>query len=138
MLKGVDPLLTGPLLQILDEMGHSDTIVVADAHFPAVTLGARVLTAPGVSAPALVRAICSVLPLDASPAVALMTSATGAILPVQRELLEAAGVTEGGARSVERFAYYLEAKAAYAVIRTGDTRIYANALLSKGVVDAPT
>lgn len=137
MLKGLDPLLTGPLLHILDEMGHSDTIVVADAHFPAVALGTRVLTMPGVRAPALVRAICSVLPLDAAPALALMTSATGEVLPVQQELTAAAGVVGGGVRFVERFAYYREAKTAYAIVRTGETRTYANALLSKGVVDAP-
>ena len=31
MLLNIDPLLTGPLLAALDEMGHSDAVVVADA-----------------------------------------------------------------------------------------------------------
>ncbi len=35
---------------------------------------------------------------------------------------------------VERFAFYDRAKKAYAVIATGETAIYANVILKKGVV----
>ncbi len=35
---------------------------------------------------------------------------------------------------MERFAFYERAKKAYAVIATGETAIYANILLKKGVV----
>ena len=35
---------------------------------------------------------------------------------------------------IERFAFYERAKKAYAVIATGETAIYANILLKKGVV----
>ena len=35
---------------------------------------------------------------------------------------------------IERFAFYERAKKAYAVIATGETAIYANVLLKKGVV----
>ncbi|HEU0256714.1 MAG TPA: RbsD/FucU domain-containing protein [Microbacteriaceae bacterium] len=134
MLKGLDPLLTGQLLQILDEMGHSDTIVVTDAHFPAASLATRLIALPGVGSPEVVRAICSVLPLDQAPTLALMTSASGEVLPVHSELMAAAGVAQRDTRFVDRFAYYDEAKAAFAIVRTGERRTYANALLSKGVV----
>ena len=35
---------------------------------------------------------------------------------------------------IERFAFYEEAKKAYAIIATGETAIYANVMLQKGVV----
>lgn len=41
MLKGISPLVTGPLLSVLDRMGHSDEIVLADAHFPSFSSNHR-------------------------------------------------------------------------------------------------
>jgi L-fucose mutarotase len=35
---------------------------------------------------------------------------------------------------IERFAFYTRAKNAYAIIATGETAIYANVILQKGVV----
>lgn len=46
MLSGIDPILRGTLLAHLDATGHSDAVVVADAHFPAARLGARVVDTP--------------------------------------------------------------------------------------------
>ena len=42
----------------------------------------------------------------------------------------------GGAAigQIERFAFYEEAKSAYAIIATGETALYANIMLQKGVV----
>ena len=39
MLKGISPILSPQLLKVLCEMGHSDTIVIADGNFPAETMG---------------------------------------------------------------------------------------------------
>ena len=74
MLSGIHPLLTGPLLAHLDAMGHSDAVVLADAHFPAHRLGTRVLDLPGVATPDLMAAIRTVVPLDDAPAVDLMAT----------------------------------------------------------------
>jgi len=135
MLEGIDPLLTGELLLHLDHMGHSDAVVIADAHFPAWAVGARVVDLPGTSATDVVTAVRSVLPLDDAPAVDLMASADGEVLDVQRELAAAAGTEP---RYIDRFEYYELAKAAYLVVRTGETRKYGNALLRKGVVGHPS
>lgn len=134
MLLGVDPLLSGELLAALDAMGHSDALVLADAHFPADRLADRLVVTPGIGTPELLRAVCSVLPLDDSPAVDLMASADGQVLAVQLELLGAAGVSEGDARFLDRHAFYDEAATAYLVVRTGETRTYGNVLVRKGVV----
>ncbi|MEV8220039.1 RbsD/FucU domain-containing protein [Microbacterium sp. NPDC077391] len=138
MLEGINPLLTGELLLHLDRMGHSDAVVVADAHFPAWALGERVVDLPGTTTPEVVAAIRSVLPLDDAPGMDLMESADGEVLDVQRELMTAAGTTLQTTGFVERFAYYDLAKDAYLMVRTGETRKYGNALLRKGVVGHPS
>lgn len=138
MLEGINPLLTGEMLLHLDRMGHSDAVIVADAHFPAWALGERVIDLPGTSTPEVVAAIRSVLPLDDAPGMDLMQSADASVLDVQRELMAAAGTEENSTRFVERFAYYDIAKGAYLMVRTGETRKYGNALLRKGVVGHPS
>ena len=132
MLSGINPLLTGPLLAHLDAMGHSDAVVLADAHFPAHRLGARVLDLPGVTTPDLMAAIRTVLPLDDAPAVDLMATPDGERLPVQEGLIAAAGTQD--VRFLDRYAFYDAAAPAYLIVRTGETRVYGNAILRKGVV----
>ena len=132
MLSGIHPLLTGPLLAHLDAMGHSDGVVLADAHFPAHRLGSRVLDLPGVATPELMAAIRTVVPLDDGPAVDLMATPDGERLQVQEELVAAAGT--GDVRFLDRYAFYEAAAPAYLIVRTGETRVYGNAILRKGVV----
>ena len=132
MLSGIHPLLTGPLLAHLDAMGHSDGVVLADAHFPAHRLGSRVLDLPGVATPDLMAAIRTVVPLDDAPAVDLMATPGGERLPVQDELVAAAGT--GDVRFLDRYVFYEAAAPAYLIVRTGETRVYGNAILRKGVV----
>jgi L-fucose mutarotase len=134
VLNGIDPLLTGELLAALDAMGHGDAVELADAHFPAARLGRRVLETPGVGTPGLLRAVCTVLPLDDPPAVDLMASADGSVLDVQHALMEAAGQRSEAVRFLERFQFYDAAAGAYVVVRTGETRSYGNVLVRKGVV----
>ena len=136
MLTGVDPILTGDLLAHLDAMGHSDAVVLADAHFPAQRLAARLLTFPGLSTPEVLAAVRSVLPLDDPPALDLMASADGSRLPVQEQLLVSAKAGADDVRFLDRHAFYEVAAGAYIIVRTGETRVYGNAILRKGVVTA--
>lgn len=137
MLTGIHPILTGDLLAHLDAMGHSDAVVVADAHFPAARLATRLLTFPGLSTPDVLGAICSVVPLDDAPSLDLMASADGTRLAVQDELIAAAQAGGDDVRFLDRHEFYGVAASAYLVIRTGETRVYGNALLRKGVVSRP-
>lgn len=134
MLNGIDPLLSGDLLAALDAMGHSDAVCLADAHFPADRLADRLLVMPGCGTPDLLRAVCTVLPLDDDPALDLMASADGERLPVQDALVDAAGLGADGVRFLGRHEFYDAAAAAYLIVRTGETRTYGNAIVRKGVV----
>lgn len=87
MLTGIDPLLTGEILKILDEMGHSDALVIADANFPAHRTAVRVVETPGVDIVSMVRAVRSVFPLDEDHPPALMDSGLTPTPGVQTEIL---------------------------------------------------
>lgn len=133
MLVGIDPLLRGELLAALDEMGHGDVLVIADANFPAHSLGRRVIDMPGASAPDAARAITTVFPVDDTESVFLMTSPAG-FLPVQQELVRASARESCPAHTLERFAFYEEARQAAVIVLTGEKRPYGNMLVKKGVV----
>jgi L-fucose mutarotase len=134
VLTSIHPLLTGELLAHLDAMGHSDAVVLADAHFPAARLADRLLTFPGLSTPDVLTALRTVIPLDDPPGVDLMTSADGTRLLVQEQLIAAAGATERDVQFLDRHDFYDVAAAAYLIVRTGETRTYGNVILRKGVV----
>jgi L-fucose mutarotase len=134
VLTGIHPILTGELLAHLDAMGHSDAVVLADAHFPAGRLSHRLLAFPGLSTPDVLAAVRTVIPLDDPPALDLMESADASRLPVQDELIEAAGAHQRDVRFVARHDFYDIAADAYLIVRTGETRTYGNAILRKGVV----
>jgi L-fucose mutarotase len=134
VLTSIHPILTGDLLAHLDAMGHSDAVVLADAHFPAARLADRLLVFPGLPTPDVLTAVRTVIPLDDAPGLDLMTSADGERLPVQEQLIAAAGAGADDVRFLDRHAFYDVAAEAYLIVRTGETRTYGNAILRKGVV----
>lgn len=137
MLKGIDPLLTGDLLRALDQLGHSDTVVITDAHFPAYRIGAdaTVLDIHG-STSSVTRAILSVIDLDNESPVTLMDS-NAPWNDAQREIVTATGVEDDDVVLIDRYAFYQAAAVAPLLVRTTETRIYANTILSKGVTSSP-
>lgn len=50
MLKGIDPMISPELLKVLCEMGHSDTLVIADGNFPAESMGKDAIVATSETA----------------------------------------------------------------------------------------
>ena len=144
MLKGISPVISPELLKVLCEMGHSDTIVIADGNFPSESIGknAKVIRADGHGVPKLLEAILKLFPLDTyvEKPVSLMQVTPGdpvetPIWDVYKEIVSKED--ERGAEAfseIERFEFYEKAKNAYAVIATGETALYANVILQKGVV----
>lgn len=134
MLLSLDPVLTGKLLMALDEMGHGDTVVIADAHFTASKLARKhLMDMPGLTSPRVLSAIRSVVIPDTYQIPLALMEAPGGILPVQAELIAAAQLTEADTEFIERFAFYDLAAQAELIIRTGETRIFGNAIFRKGV-----
>ena len=125
-------------------MGHSDTIVIADGNFPAETMGKNgiVIRMDGHGVPQILEAILQVFPLDqyVEKPVSLMERVPGdnadvSIWETYERMIEKE--EERGTKVIqklERFAFYEEAKKAYAVIATSETSQYANVILQKGCV----
>ena len=144
MLKGIDPLLSPELLKLLAEMGHDDAIVLADANFTAMSLGAGkpVLRLPGVGMARVMKAVASVLPLaqDVKHPVAYMQvcgSEAGYRSAVQREaiaVLNEEGLANDQVEAVERYAFYERVRSAYAIVVTGELQPWSNFVLRKGVL----
>ncbi|NML45101.1 fucose-binding protein [Ramlibacter sp. G-1-2-2] len=143
MLKNIDPLLTPDLLHALAAMGHGDCIAVCDTNFPAYSIaGDRPLIhLPGCNLAQALRAILSVLPLDTYDTPVLRMAQVGdasTLSDAQREAVETVFSRldpQPRVEALERFAYYEQAKQAYAVVQTGDARPYGNFILRKGVLN---
>jgi len=84
MLKGISPLISPELLMVLDEMGHTDEIVLADANFPGFRYDRRVIQLRGVPIVPLLEAVLKLVPLDSymDTPVALMQKVEGDPVPV--------------------------------------------------------
>lgn len=148
MLNNISKLLTGDLLKVLCDMGHSDTIVLADGNFPAEayakdTVVGRVIHCPGVGANALLEAILPLFPLDVEytdePVVVMELTdgdkERGLPTPSVWADFESTLATEYvGIKlgKLGRQEFYDAAKRAYAIIQTGEEQQYGNLLLAKG------
>ena len=143
MLKNIPPILSPQLLKVLMEMGHGDEIVLADGNFPSQSVGknAVVVRADGHNIPELLDAILTLMPLDAyveNPVALMQVTPGDTIVPTiwdtYAEIINRHEPQNNGIEQIERFAFYDRAKQAYAIVATGETAIYGNILLKKGVV----
>jgi L-fucose mutarotase len=146
LLKNIDPLLNADVLYALRAMGHGDTVVLCDTNFPADSVArrtalGRLLRIDGVDAPRAARAVLSVIPLDSfvdDAAARMEVVGKPAEIPlvqqeVQREIDRAEGKSWPMV-SIERMAFYEQAKQAYCVIVTGERRFYGCFIFKKGVI----
>lgn len=139
MLKNIPSILSPELLKILMEMGHGDYIVIGDGNFPAATNAQRLVRLDGHGVPEILDAILKFMPLDTyvDAPVSLMDNGDPDNRPeiwaTYKEIVEK---NEGDKNIglIERFDFYDKAKNAFAIVATGETAIYANIILQKGVV----
>lgn len=141
MLKGIPSLLSPELLKILMEMGHGDEIVIADGNFPSSAIAQRLVRLDGHGVTEILDAVMKFFPLDTyvENPVGLMAVVPGddvkpTIWDEYKSVINKYEPQNCKIEFVERFEFYERAKQAYAVIATGETAIYANILLKKGVV----
>ena len=134
-------MLSPDLLKTLMEMGHGDEIVIADGNFPAASIAQRLIRLDGHSIPGILEAVLKLFPLDTyvERPVSLMAVTPGdTVKPViweeYRRVIQASKEPFKEFEHVERFAFYERARKAYAVIATGESALYANVILKKGVI----
>ncbi|MFV0465352.1 MAG: RbsD/FucU family protein [Lachnospiraceae bacterium] len=149
MLKGIPPILSPELLKVLCEMGHTDELTIGDGNFPGHTVGKTVIRMDGHGVPELLDAILQVFPLDTYPdetgtmvppctlmAVEPGDTAKTPIWDTYKEIV-AKHDTRGNEcfEEINKWKFYDKTREkSTVVVMTGETAIYANIILRKGVV----
>lgn len=140
MLKGISPLISPQLLELLARMGHGDELILADAHFPGESYNKRVIRADGLRVHQLLEAILPLFELDAydpHPLVMMAPVEGDALDPeVEKGYLKSIKKVNSVTPTIERidrFAFYERASKAFGVVMTGEIAKYGNILLKKGV-----
>lgn len=140
MLKNIPSIISPELLKILHEMGHGDEIVIGDGNFPAASNAKKLVRCDGHGVPELLDAILQFLPLDTyveSPVMLMQVTPGDDVDPViWKEYRKIVDNHQDDVKfeEIERFAFYERAREAYAIVATGESALYANVILKKGVV----
>jgi L-fucose mutarotase len=141
MLKNIPREISPELMLMLMEMGHGDELVIADGNFPAESHARRIVRADGLAALPLFEAILQFLPIDR-----FVTESAIVMHPVDPEdpepriwagfrmVLRNAEDREIPLTAVSREDFYERAREAYGIVATGETELYANIIIKKGVV----
>lgn len=136
MLKG--QLIHPTILEVLGTSGHGSKILIADGNYPFSTganpAAQRVYLnlSPGkLTVTDVLAALISAVPIEAAE---VMMTASGEEPPIYAEFRQL--LPELKLHAHERFAFYDESKSSSVclVVATGDQRLYANILLTIGVV----
>lgn len=142
MLKGIPNLLSPELLKVLMEMGHGDRIVIGDGNFPHASIARNsiLVRMDGHGVCDILDAILTLMPLDTyvDAPVSLMEVVPGDNVetPIWDEYAKIVEKHQPGTKigHIERFQFYEEARKSYAVVASGESALYANIILQKGVV----
>jgi len=141
MLKNIDPLLSPELLSTLRAMGHGDELAIVDANYPAASSGRPVIRADGSQVTAVAAAVLSLMPLDefvpcAAFHMQVVDDPNGQmpIFDEFRSLLRKYEPKTAKLEGIERFAFYQRVRNCFAVVATGERRLYGNLILKKGII----
>lgn len=141
MLRNIDPILSPELLYTLRAMGHGDEIVIADANFPGSSSEPDCIRADGSSASEVLQAVLSVMPLDTfvpDPALTMQVVGDPDAVPDAvadfQSIIDKTADNPAKVQGLERFAFYDRAANAFAIVQTGERRLYGNIILKKGVI----
>jgi len=143
MLRNIPTIISPILLKVLSEMGHGDQITIADANFPAESIGkdSIVIRMDGHGVPEILEAILTFFPLDTydDHSIQLMEKVAGDLTPVliwddYKKIIHKYNNHENIIQFVERFSFYEKAKKSYAIVATSEKAIYANIILQKGII----
>jgi L-fucose mutarotase len=140
MLKGIPPIVGPDLLYVLQAMGHGDEITIVDGNYPGESAGPELVRMDGHSATEVLEAILTLMPLDDfvdDPAICMQVVGNVERREPIMEEFEAIikrHEPKMALTSMERFAFYKRANAGYAMVQTGEPRLYGNVILKKGVI----
>jgi len=125
-------------------MGHGDELAIVDANFPAESQDRQVVRLDGVDAPRALEAVLSLVPLDQFveyPLTVMQVVGDPDQIPeTVRDFARVAEKSEGQPvriARIERHAFYARARQCFAIVITGERRLYGNVIVTKGVIHPP-
>ena len=147
MLRGISPLLSPDLLETMYRMGHHDEIIFGDAHFPGESCNTKIIRADGLQIDDLLEAVLPLFvldhvvdnpvmmmePLPEDKADTTISANYQKVHDGYHEIVQKHYPDTAPIAQVGKWDFYEQTKKAFAVVMTGDTRIYANLILAKGV-----
>ncbi len=141
MLKGIPSILPPELMKILMEMGHGDELLICDGNYPKFGCPEKCVRMDGHGIPEILDAILRFLPLDSYAEHPVLLMAVLPDDPYKPEIWETyrrfglryepKGLRE---KAIPKGEFYPRGAACYACVATGETALYANIILKKGVV----
>lgn len=142
MLRNVPPLLSPDLLHALRAMGHGDRIAIVDANYPAESSGPDCIRLDGIPATDVLSAVLKVMPLDTFVPAPVQTMqvvgdplAVPPIVAAFQSIIDEVADKPAQIDTLERHAFYEAAATAFAIVQTGEQRLYGNILLTKGIIE---
>lgn len=133
MLIGISPLLGPDLLHTLRAMGHGDEIAFVDGNYPAAEHARRLIRADGIALMPMLRAVLSVLPVEAIYRAA-QNNDPGQKGEIHRQIDALAQDSGQTAEPLPGDQLYPRVRAAYAVVATSEPALFANVLLRKAAL----
>ena len=141
MLKGIPSIIPPELMKILMEMGHGDELLLCDGNYPKGGCPVLCVRMDGHGIVEILDAILRFFPLDEyveNPAAFMAVTPGDPYVPQIWDAYREVGAKheEKGLRetTVSRFDFYERGRACHACVATGETALYANVILKKGVV----
>lgn len=130
MLKNIPKSFSPDLMKTLMEMGHTDEIVITDAHFPVYSKARRVIDCHGIDGIMLLDNILKFLPLDYLTKTSATVLKASDNVDVQNLIYDEYKIVlekgEGKHIKIEmldRASFYDKAAKTYDVIATGEKKI---------------
>ncbi|MDR0378759.1 MAG: fucose isomerase [Candidatus Accumulibacter sp.] len=141
MLKGIDPLISPPLMNVLMNLGHGDEIVISDANFPAASHAQRLVHYNGHPLIDVLKGMLTLMPLDYAVDFSGILMAPPESMKSTPEIwadFAALFATQkNGDKPFLKLGkpeFYERARRAYAVVTTGEQRRFSNIILRMGVI----
>ncbi|MFV0379551.1 MAG: RbsD/FucU family protein [Anaerorhabdus sp.] len=139
MLKNIPSIISPDLLCALSEMGHGDTLVIADGNFPSATMASnKLVRLDGHCAVDVLDAILKFFPLDTASkdVVSVMVSDDNSKIEIFDDYQRIIDKYENNIvfNKFDRNTFYNESKKAYVIVATSEVKLYANIILKKGCV----
>ncbi len=137
MLNQISPVLSPDMLAMLRSMGHGDQLAIVDGNYPATSHAQRLIRADGVNLIPILNGILHILPIE-NRADSIVRSVNAKSPektdPIHDAIIEVCKKFGYQVVPLPPNIFYERVKSSFAVIATTEPQLYANVILTKGVI----